>query len=231
MARRDPYRDRAEAGEVLAAALADALADRLVGSLGDEPSIVLALPRGGVPVAVPVARRLAAPLGLMLVRKLGVPGRPELAMGAIARTGDVVEIVRHERVIAEVRLDEAAFERVRRREEAALAERAERYGAPAQWGAPPDVQGRTVVLVDDGLATGMTALAAVLAARALRPNRVVLAAPVGSPIAVELVGREADLVVCPLAPPGVSAVSQWYLSFDQLSDAAVLDALARAHRP
>ena len=226
MPRRDRYRDRAEAGDVLA----DALVDATVGGLGDEPAIVLALPRGGVPVAVPVARRLAAPLALMLVRKLGVPGRPELAMGAIARTGDTVEVVRNDQVIAAARVDEAAFARVRRREEALLAERAERYGSPSAGAAPGDAGGRTVVLVDDGLATGMTALAAVAAARALRPSRVVMAAPVGSPIAVELVGGQADLVVCPLAPPGFSAVSQWYRSFDQVSDAEVLDALAQARQ-
>jgi len=223
MARRDPYRDRTEAGE--------ALADALAGALGDQPAIVLALPRGGIPVAVPVARRLAAQLGLMLVRKLGVPGRPELAMGAIARTGDTVDMVRNERVITEAGVNEAAFERVRRREEAVLAERAERYGPLSPWPAPQAARGRTAVLVDDGLATGMTALAAVAAARALRPRRVVMAAPVGSPIAVDLVGREADLVVCPLAPPRFSAVSQWYERFDQLSDAEVLDALARARLP
>ena len=206
--------------------LAGSVRDALGGVLEDRQAIVLALPRGGVPVAVPVARRLAAPLGLMLVRKLGVPGRPELAMGAIARTGDTVEIVRHEQVIAEARVGEAAFERVRLREDAALVERVERYGA-----IPPDARGRTVVLVDDGLATGMTALAAVAAARALQPSRVVMAAPVGSPIGVDLVRREADLVVCPLAPPGFRAVSEWYTTFDQLTDADVLDALARARQP
>jgi predicted phosphoribosyltransferase len=214
MTRREPYRDRTQAGQVLAEALAD--------PLGDQSCVVLALPRGGVPVAVPVAERLSAPLGLMEVRKIGVPGRPEVAMGALARTGQTTELVRHERVIADACVDEAAFERIRRREEAVLADRVARYKDQ-----PVDATDRAVVLVDDGLATGMTALAAVAAARALKPRQVVVAVPVGSTQAVDLVGREADLVVCPLVPRGFYAVSTWYRTFDQLSDEDVIDALAR----
>ncbi len=215
MGRRDPYRDRAEAGEVLA--------DAVLLACGTRPAIVLALPRGGVPVAVPVARRLAAPLGLMLVRKLGVPGRPELAMGALAQIGRTPVLVRHDQVIEEAGVDDESFERVKRREEEILTEKSARYGA-----APLTPDGRSIVLVDDGLATGMTALAAVAAARALHPPEIVMAAPVGSAQAVALLEDAADLVVCPLTPHGFSAVSLWYRTFDQLSDAEVIDALTAA---
>lgn len=186
----------------------------------EQPAVVLALPRGGVPVAVPVARRLGAPLGLAMVRKLGVPGRPEVAMGALARVGGRTELVRHDEVIESYAITAAAFERVRQREEALLAERAERYGERAL-----EVAGTALVLVDDGLATGMTALAAVTAARGLEPGQVVMAAPVGSAQAVRLVAKRADRVICPLVPPDFYAVSLWYARFGQVSDAEVLDAL------
>jgi putative phosphoribosyl transferase len=209
---RAQYRDRSHAGTILAGAVADVV--------GNASVAVLALPRGGVPVSLPVASRLSAPLGLMLVRKLGVPGRPELAMGALARYGQTTQTVRHDDVIADVGVDAQSFERVRQREEIALTERSARYGDP-----PVEVTGRVVVLVDDGLATGMTALAAVAAARTGRPSRVVVAVPVGSPMAVQALRRVADQVVCPLTPRTFVAVSTWYDDFDQLSDTDVLRAL------
>lgn len=214
MRSRERYRDRTEAGLVLADAVAEALRE-------STPCVVLALPRGGVPVAIPIVQRFGGTLGLMIVRKLGVPGRPELAMGALARIGDRTELVRNEAVIADARVDDATFERVRREEGSRLSARAARYGEP-----PVEASGRTVILVDDGLATGMTALASVSAARSLDPERVVLAVPVGSPQAVRALSRAADLVVCPLAPRGFAAVSGWYDDFDQVSDAEVAAALA-----
>jgi len=215
--RTDSYADRSQAGEILAQALTPELEDRAVS--------VLALPRGGVPVAIPIARRLRAPLGLIMVRKLGVPGRPELAMGALARMGQVMEVVRHEEVIAATGVGEAAFARARAREEEVLRARAARYGDSGV-----DLSGREVVLVDDGLATGMTALAAVAAVRSARPARIVVAIPVGSRAAVAALEQYVDRVVCPLAPADFYAVSQWYRHFEQLSDAEVVNMLT-ATRP
>lgn len=209
----EPYADRTQAGEILAEALIAELAGRAVS--------VLALPRGGVPVAVPIARALSAPLGLVMVRKLGVPGRPELAMGALAQVGEAVELVRNEEVIAAVDVGTAAFAEAAEREQAVLRERLARYGSS---GVP--LAGREVVLVDDGLATGMTALAAVGAARSASPAWVVVAIPVASRQAAAAVGRRADRVVCPLTPSDFYAVSQWYRRFEQISDAEVIDALA-----
>jgi putative phosphoribosyl transferase len=207
------FRDRAEAGEALAATLADADLD--------DP-LVLALPRGGIQVAAPVARRLDAPLDLLLVRKIGVPWHPELAMGAIAEGGYVV---RDERVVSEAGVGSAEFERVVAREQQEIVRRAALYRDGRE---PPDLAGRTVVIVDDGLATGSTARVAVQAARAGGAATVVVAVPVGSPQAVKLLEALADEVVCLLAPFGFSAVGAWYEDFRQVSDDEVRETLAEA---
>jgi putative phosphoribosyl transferase len=179
------------------------------------PVLVLALPRGGVPVAYEIARALAAPLDVMLVRKVGMPGQPELAIGALA-SGDIVV---HERSIEHEFPGIAAdFERIAARERRELLRREQVYRAGL---GPLALQGRTVVLVDDGLATGSTMLAAVRAARAGGAERVAVAAPVASPQAAKLVGAEADLLIILQVPAMLLAIGQWYERFEQLEDAEV----------
>lgn len=200
------YRDRAAAGEALAAALA--------GRVDGAHAIVLGLVRGGVPVAAAVAARLHAPLDVLVVRKLGVPWAPEVAFGALG-PGDIR--VFNEHIAGELDADE--IDSVVRREAAELRRRERRYRA----GRPPlDLTGRTAVIVDDGLATGATARAAVAVARRLGAARVVLAAPAGSPEAVNLLRTEADEVICLVTPPEFGAVSRFYEDFRQVGDDAVV---------
>lgn len=197
------------------------LADLLAADPPERP-FVLGLPRGGVVVAAPIADRLQAPLDVLVVRKLGVPWHPELGMGAIAE-GDVVEW--NEMVIERAGITREEMARVLEAERAELERRARRY----RRGPPPELVGHSAVVVDDGLATGFTALAAVEAARALGANRVVLAVPVGAPDTVERLSRVADRVVCPLTPVDLMAVGAWYADFHQVEDAEVLEILRR-HR-
>jgi predicted phosphoribosyltransferase len=206
--------DRAEAGR----ALGEALAERGL----QEPLLVLGLPRGGVPVALEVARALHARLDVLVVRKVGMPGQPELAIGAVA-TGDVT--VREEGPAARFAELAAPFERLAAAERAELArrERAFRPGA-----GPLDASGHTVVLVDDGLATGATMIAAVLAARRAGAGRVVAAAPVASRTAAARIAREADDVVILQTPPSLFAIGEWYERFEQLDDEDVRTILERA---
>lgn len=207
------FEDRTEAGRVLAG--------RLRGYAGREDVRVLALPRGGVPVGFEVARALGVPLDVFLVRKLGTPGHEELAMGAIASGG--VRILNTD-VIDELGISPEAIDAVTESEHRELVRRERDYrgGRPA-----PDMEGRTVILVDDGLATGSTMRAAVAAAREHSPARVVVAVPVGSEEAVELLGREADEVVCVSTPEPFRAVGLWYELFNQTSDEEVRELLAR----
>lgn len=200
------YRDRAAAGEDLAAAL--------TRYAGRPDTIVLGLVRGGVPVAAAVAERLRAPLDILVVRKLGVPWAPEVAFGALGPGG--VHVLNPE--IAE-RLDRADIATVVRRESAELERRERRYRGDRP---PLDLTGRIAVIVDDGLATGATSRAAVAVARRLGAARVVMAAPVGSPEAVELLRAEADEVVCPAAPANFGAVSRFYDDFRQVDDRTVV---------
>ena len=202
-----PYADRAEAGRHLAGLL--------TGYAGRDDVVVLALPRGGVPVAAPLADALGAALDVLVVRKLGVPGQPELAMGAIAGVADAVETVRNERVLSVARVAQQAFDDVHARELAELRRResAYRQGRPAT-----PVEDRVVVLVDDGLATGSTVRAAVAAVRSRRPARVVVAVPVGSQEACRSLREDADEVVCAWTPEPFYAVGQGYLDFRQTSD-------------
>ncbi len=210
------YRDRRHAGQVLAA--------RLVPTLERADAIVLALPRGGVPVAFEVARALDAPLDLFLVRKLGVPGHEELAMGAIASGG--VRVLNHD-VVAHLRLGDATIDEVAAREETELQRREDAYRGdrPAAL-----LHGRTVVLVDDGLATGSTMKAAVEAVRLRAPARVVVAVPVAATATCAELRRLADDVVCAATPEPFWAVGQWYDDFTQTTDDEVRDLLARAAR-
>ncbi|SEO66290.1 Predicted phosphoribosyltransferase [Trujillonella endophytica] len=207
------FADRAAAGRALAVELS---------GRGLDGAVVLGLPRGGVVVAAPVAAALGAPLDVLVVRKLGLPGRPELAMGAIAAVGDAVETIRNPEVLEAARVDEAAFAAVRARELVELRRRVEAY----RTGRPPvPVRGRTVVLVDDGLATGSTVRAALAALRSQQPARVVVAVPVGSPHVVAELAAEVDALVCLAAPAGFRAVGQVYADFSPTEDDAVRAAL------
>jgi predicted phosphoribosyltransferase len=208
------FGDRHEAGRVLA--------DALRSYAGRDDLLVLALPRGGVPVGYEVARALGAPLDVMLVRKLGVPGHEELAMGAIASGGvrivsdDVVEALRiPERVIAIVAAAEA--------QELERRERAYREGRPF-----PDVSGKVVILVDDGLATGSTMRAAVATLRALGAGRVVAAVPVAPPETCTALREVVDEMICALTPEPFLAVGAWYEDFTETSDKTVRELLHRA---
>ena len=187
--------------------------------------LVLGLPRGGVLVAVGVAAALAAPLDVLVVRKLGLPWQPELAMGAIAAVGDTVETVRVGTVLAAARVDPETFETVRQQELAELRRReaAYRNGRP-----PAAVAGRTVIVVDDGLATGATMRAAVLAVRRQAPRAIIAAVPVGAPSACTALADVVDDVVCLSTPRGFRAVGQAYADFTATSDAEVRAALAQA---
>jgi predicted phosphoribosyltransferase len=209
-----PFRDRRDAGRRLAGELAD--------YAGRPDVLVLALPRGGVPVAYEVARALGAPLDVFLVRKLGVPGREELAMGAIA-TGDVgllnEEVVRGLRIPPEVIDRVAAAERL----ELERRERAYRGDRPA-----PEVRGKVVILIDDGLATGTSMRAAVAALRQMRPARIVIAVPISAASTCEELQGEVDEVVCAMTPEPFHAVGLWYEDFSQTGDDEVRDLLVRA---
>ena len=208
------YADRAEAGRVLGDAVAAA---------GPHPRpVVLALPRGGVPVAAQVAARLSAPLEVIVVRKIGAPGRPELAMGALAMVGSHVSLFRNEDVITALGVREATFAAAEDRERAEL----QRRGQAFSRAEPTSVTGADVVLVDDGLATGSTMLAAVAAVRGLQPAQVIVAVPVASRPAVRAVRAVADKVVCPMTPARFVAVGLAYADFHQLTDHEV-EALLR----
>ena len=208
------FRDRVDAGRRLAGRLAD--------YAGRPEVLVLALPRGGVPVAFEVAQALGAPLDVFLVRKLGAPGNDELAMGAIATGGVCVvnhDVVRHLNVPREV------IDAVAAREQRVLErrERAYRGDRPA-----PEVEGHTVILVDDGLATGSTMSAAVAALRRQSPARIVVAVPVAAPQTCDQFRAQVDEIVCAATPEPFTAVGLWYQDFSQTTDEEVRDLLDRA---
>lgn len=207
------YDDRRDAGRALAAAVVAAMP-----SLRGDEAVVLALPRGGVPVAAEVARALHAPLDVVVVRKLGVPGQPELAFGAVGPGG--VQVL-NEQIAS--RVAPAAVEDTVAREtrEVARRERDFRAGRP-----PLDLSGRHVLLVDDGLATGATMRAAVSVARAMAPATVTVAVPVGAAATVAELAAAADGVVCPLQPEAFRAVGEHYRDFTQTTDAEVRHTLA-----
>ena len=201
------FRDRQDAGIQLAA--------RLLRYAGDPKVLVLGLPRGGVPVAYQVARRLDAPLDVFVVRKLGVPGHRELAMGAIATGG--VRVLNPE-VVTALRINEPVIAAVATQEQIEL-ERQERvYRGNVPF---PGLAGRIVIVVDDGLATGSTMRAAVRALRQMQPARIVVAAPVAAAETCRSLAAEADEVVCVSTPELFHAVSMWYQEFSQTTDEEV----------
>lgn len=210
------FRDRTDAGQKLAA--------RLAKYAHRSDVLVLALPRGGVPVAYEVAEQLGAPLEVFLVRKLGVPGYEELAMGAIASGGVRVvndDVVRQLAIPGEV-IDAVAAEE---RRELERRERAYRNDRP-----PPDVKGRTVILIDDGLATGSTMRAAAAALHKLGPARIVVAVPVSAPETCDEIREEVDEVVCAVTPEPFRGVGLWYKDFSQTTDEEVRELLERARQ-
>jgi predicted phosphoribosyltransferase len=208
------YRDRAEAGRFLAELLSD--------YAGSDNVIVLALPRGGVPVGYEVAKALGAPLDVFVVRKLGVPGHEELAMGAIA-TGGLV--VLDQGLVRALGISPAEIERTIAVE---LRELERREAAYRDGREPPQLEGKTVILVDDGLATGSTMRAAALAVREARPARIVVAVPVAAAETCDEFRDVVDDIVCGLTPKPFRAVGLWYDDFSQTRDEEVRELLAQA---
>ena len=208
---RRTYTDRHEAGV--------ALADRLPDFAGRDVA-VLGLPRGGIPVAYQVARALHAPLDVFVVRKLGLPGHPELAIGAIASGG--VRVL-NDNVVRQLRVPNAAIEAVARTEQIELERRERAYRGERT---SVSIEGRVVILVDDGLATGSTMRAAVLAVRRLIPAEIVVAVPVGARETCRRLAEVADEVVCAMMPEPFTAVGLWYDNFDQTTDDEVRRLLA-----
>jgi predicted phosphoribosyltransferase len=211
-----PFRSRRHAGHELAA--------RLSAHARQPDVLVLALPRGGVPVAFEVAGALQAPLDVFLVRKLGVPGDEELAMGAIASGG--VQVLNSD-VIRAAGVSQETIDSVARREQQELARRESLYRGDR---GPLVVEGRFVILVDDGLATGSTMRAAAAALRRMHPSRILAAVPVGAPETCDEMRAVADEVVCLVTPQSFMAVGSWYDDFSQTSDEEVSELLRRSAR-
>ncbi len=207
-----PFTDRSDAGRRLADALEE---------WRGRDTVILALPRGGVPVATEVARRLEAPLDLLLVRKIGVPSQPELAMGAVVDGSDPI-VVRNEDVIRASDIGEETFQTVCRREHEELERRRKRYLGDRT---PLDIKGRTAIVIDDGIATGATVRAAIRGLRRRDPAAIVVAVPVAPPDAVAALRAEADEVVCLEQPAFFGAIGAFYDDFLQLTDEEVIATL------
>jgi putative phosphoribosyl transferase len=212
MSRRVMFADRSEAGHLLA--------DR-VAALSVDHAIVLALPRGGVPVGAEIARRLGVPLDVAHVRKIGAPGQPELAIGAIADGDDPVVVV-NGTLVRELGLSEDFIAQQAAREHASIAQRRSDYAALRP---PIEPAARAVIVVDDGVATGMTMRAALSHVRRRGPSRLVVAVPVASRDALALLKAEADDVVCLASPRRFGSVSAFYRSFAQVTDQEVAELL------
>ncbi|MDX1662568.1 MAG: phosphoribosyltransferase [Candidatus Promineifilaceae bacterium] len=208
------FEDRIDAGHKLAR--------ELMEYKDDEDAIVLALPRGGVPVAYPVAEALEAPLDIFLVRKLGVPGREELAMGAIASGG--VRVLNHT-VVDALDIPERVIDAVAEKEQEELERRERAYRGNRQ---APELEGRTVILVDDGLATGASMRAAVAGLRARNPEEIVVAVPTAAPETCEMFEEEVDDIICAVTPHPFYGVGFWYENFSQTTDDEVRNYLQKA---
>ena len=207
------FEDRGDAGR--------RLADRLV-LYAEERPVVFALPRGGVPVGVEVSRALDAPLEIVVSRKLGAPGQPEFGIGAVAPGG--VRVL-NERVVRTLGIEEDYLKWISAREFAEVERRLRLFRGDRPY---PDLDGRTAILVDDGLATGVTARAALLALGRLSPRRLVLAVPVCAPQTAALLRPETDDLICLLKPPDLEAVGLWYRNFEQVPDEEVIRLLEEA---
>ena len=207
------FQNRAEAGRLLAA--------KLEGYAGREGLIVLGLPRGGLPVAFEVAARLKAPLDVFVARKLGLPGREELALGAVASGGVCCF---NDTLLKSCHIPRRVLDEIIERERRELERREQAY----RRAAPPDLHDRTIILVDDGLATGASMRAAVLAARQQQPALIVAAAPVAARDTLEDLRREADAAVCVQAPEEFASVGEWYEDFEQTTDEEVRELLEKA---
>jgi putative phosphoribosyl transferase len=213
----EAFADRSEAGR--------RLAERL-GRLEGQQAVVLALPRGGVPVAYEVARALAAPLDLVLVRKIGAPFQPELAIGAVV-DGERPELVVNRDLVEASGIPESYLESERQRQLEEIERRREHYLAGR---ARAPIQDRTAIVIDDGIATGATMEAALRATRRSRPRRLVLAVPVAAPDTIERLRPEVDEVVCLLTPASLGAIGSFYRDFRQLDDEEVIALLERARQ-
>ena len=208
------FRDRTEAGQVLAS--------KLTKYLDQVNTVILALPRGGVPVAYEIGKELGLPVDIFVVRKLGVPGHEELAMGAIA-SGGVRHINRD--VVDQLRIDSETIDAASRREQKEIERRERLYRGQRP---PVDVRNKTVILVDDGLATGSTMRAAIAALQQHRPARIVVAVPAAAPQTCSEIADEVDEIICAATPEPFYAVGQWYQEFSQTTDDEVRELLARA---
>jgi putative phosphoribosyl transferase len=213
-----PFRDRRDGGRKLVES------NELRAYTGRDDAVVLALPRGGVPVGYEVAQALDLPLDVFVVRKLGVPGHEELAMGAIASGG--IQVLEEE-VVRRLDLDEATIAAVAAREQRELEERERLY----RDGSTVDLEGLSAILVDDGLATGSTMRAAVRALRSRDVEQAIVAVPVAPAESCRMLEREADAVVCALTPEAFGAVGLYYERFGQTTDEEVVELLGRSRRP
>ncbi len=209
------YRDRVEAGEALA---------ELVARQDYDRPVVLALPRGGVPVAAEVARALAAPLDLVMVRKIGVPSQPELAAAAVV-DGPRPELVVNEEIARHAGLSRADLDRLAEGQLEVIRKRRESY---LKGRSHIDLKDRTAIVVDDGIATGATMRAALKAVRRQGPARIVLAVPVAAADTLATLRTEVDEVICPTVPDFLGAIGAFYVRFDQTSDEEVIRLLAEA---
>ena len=208
------FADRADAGRILAS--------KLTAYKGRPDVVIFALPRGGIPVAYEIGKAIGAPIDVFVVRKLGVPGQEELAMGAIA-TGDI-RIINYE-VVNQLGITQEAIDAVTDQQREELRRREQLYrGGRTQR----EVRGQSVILVDDGIATGSTMRAAIAALRQLGPARIVVAVPVAAPETCQQIGGEVDEIICAATPEPLFSIGQWYKRFEQTTDDEVRDLLGRA---
>lgn len=198
------------------------LAEALLSYINQDNVIVLALPRGGVPVAFEIAEKLHAPLDLLLVRKLGTPGYSELAMGAIASGG--IKVL-NTQIVHGYGISQSELDAVEEKERLELNRRSELYRGERPY---PNLNDKIVILVDDGLATGATMHAAIDAVKQQKPQKIIVAIPVAPPESIDSLAQMVDEVICPLQPRHLSSIGQWYADFSQVSDAKVIDLLNQA---